>query len=170
MSAARILETSRLQLRELASADSGFLLRLVNDPSWLENIGDRGVRSDADAERYITSSIRAHYQAHGYGLYAVQLKAARQPIGICGLLRREFLPAPDLGFALLPDYVGYGYASEAARGVMSHAQNTLGIGRLYAIVRRGNDRSLRVLERLGFHPAGPQVTPEGVAVDLYVTA
>ncbi len=170
MSAAQILETSRLQLREMTTADSGFLLRLVNDPSWLENIGDRGVRSDADAERYITRSLRAHYQAHGYGLYAVELKAAMQPIGICGLLRREFLPAPDLGFALLPDYVGCGYASEAARGVKSHAHNALGIGQLCAIVRRGNQRSVRLLERLGFHRAGPQVTPEGVEVDLYVTA
>ena len=163
------LETRRLVLREVVLTDAGFLLALLNDPSWLENIGDRGVRSLTDAERYITSNIRAHHQAHGYGMYALQLRSAAQPIGMCGLVRRDFLPAPDLGVALLPDWVRQGYAAEAARAVMSHAQGRMGIERLYAIVRRGNQRSVRLLERLGFRHEGPCQTPEGKEVELYVT-
>ena len=85
-------------------SDGSFFLRLLNDPSWLENIGDRGVHSDADAESYIKNSIWAHYHFYGYGMYAVQLKSTSLPIGICGLVKRDFLSAPDLGFALLPDY------------------------------------------------------------------
>lgn len=148
-------------------ADAAFFLRLLNDPSWLENIGDRGVRCHADAEGYIRTRIWAPYQAHGYGMYAVQPRSADSPIGLCGLVKRDYLPAPDLGFALLPDFVGLGYASEAARGVVAHAQAVLGIGQLYAIVKRGNHRSIRLLERLGFsrEERGPQ--PPERDVELY---
>jgi len=163
------LETRRLVLREVLLTDAGFLLALLNDPSWLENIGDRGVRSLADAEKYIASNIRAHHQAHGYGMYALQPTSAAQPIGMCGLVRREFLPAPDFGVALLPDWVGQGYAAEAARAVMVHAADELGIRQLLAIVRPGNQRSVRLLERLGFRHQGPCPTPEGVALELYGT-
>jgi RimJ/RimL family protein N-acetyltransferase len=155
----------------VALADSAFFLKLLNDPSWLANIGDRGVHSNADAENYIRSTIWAQYEAHQYGMYAVQLKATALLIGICGLVKRDFLSAPDLGFALLPDHVGRGLAAEAARAMMSHAQNRLGMARLYAVVTRSNARSVRLLERLGFRSEGPQVTPQGVEVELYsVTA
>jgi [ribosomal protein S5]-alanine N-acetyltransferase len=159
-----------LLLREVASSDSVFLLRLLNDPSWLENIGDRGIHSAADAEVYVEKSIRAQYQAHGYGMYAVQLRSTSRAIGICGLVKRDFLAAPDLGFALLPEYVGHGYAFEAARALMGYAENNLGIRQLYAIARRSNQRSLRVLDRLGFHYAGPCTVPKGVELELYAAA
>ena len=166
---APVLETSRLKLREVVPADAGFLLALLNDPSWLENIGDRGVRSLADAERYITSNIRAHHQTHGYGMYALQLRSNALPIGMCGLVRRDFLPAPDLGVALLPDWAGQGYAAEAARAVMLHAAGALAVRQLLAIVRPGNERSVRLLERLGFRHQGPCPTPEGEVLELYGT-
>jgi len=162
-----VLETRRLQLREVALSDAAFFLALLNDPSWLENIGDRGVRSEADAEAYIRTNIRGQYDAYGYGLYAVQPKSASLPIGICGLVRRDFLPAPDLGVALLPEWAGQGYASEAARAVMLHAKSTLGIQRLYAMVQRGNQRSVSLLERLGFRHEAPCATPQGTEVELY---
>lgn len=162
-----VVETPRLKARELALSDAAFLVALLNDPSWLENIGDRGVRSQADAERYIRDTIWAPYQAAGYGMYAVQLRSAQKPIGICGLVKRDFLSAPDLGVALLPDFTGFGYASEVARAVMAHAHGTLGIQQLYALVRRGNHRSIRLLERLGFRRAGPCSIPQGIEVELY---
>ncbi len=152
----------------MALADAAFFLRLLNEPSWLANIGDRGVRTLADAEGYIRNNIWVPYQAHGFGLYAVQLKSSPLPIGLCGLLKRDFLSSPDLGFALLPDYVGHGYATEAARAVMSHARAALGIGRLYAIVKSGNQRSVRLLGQLGFRGAGPYQIPQGDEVELYV--
>jgi [ribosomal protein S5]-alanine N-acetyltransferase len=162
-----LLETPRLLLREVGLSDAPFLLRLLNDPSWLENIGDRGVRSVADAELYVRNRIWSEYQTHGYGMYAVQLRSTGLPIGICGLVKREFLTAPDLGFALLPEYVGQGHASEAARGLLVRAEKILGIAQLYAIAKRDNRRSVRVLSRLGFRHQGPYVIPEGLEIELY---
>lgn len=162
-----VVETPRLRLRTVTVADAAFFLRLLNDPAWLANIGDRGVRSLEDAERYIAQTIRAPYQALGYGMYAVQLKSTAIPIGICGLVKRDFLSAPDLGLALLPEFVGQGYASEAARAVMSHAQGRLGIGQLYAVVRRGNHRSIRLLEGLGFSREERGPVPPDRDVELY---
>jgi RimJ/RimL family protein N-acetyltransferase len=153
----------------VALEDGAFLLRLLNEPSWLENIGDRGVRSGADAERYIQDNLQAPYRSLGYGMYVVQLRASAEPIGLCGLVKRDFLPQPDLGFALLPEFVGLGYASEAARAVMRHAQVTLGIPQLYAIVKRSNQRSEKLLKALGFRHRGPYAIPQGSAVELYVT-
>jgi len=164
-----VLETARLKLRAAALSDAPFFLALLNDPSWLANIGDRGVRSGSDAERYIRDTVQAPYQALGYGMYVVQLKSTGLPIGVCGLVKRDFLPAPDLGFALLPGFVGFGYASEAARAVVGHAQRALGIGQLYAIVKRGNQRSEKLLGALGFDRQGPCPIPDGTEVDLYVT-
>lgn len=166
---AALLETQRLRLRQAESSDAGFFLALLNDPAWLENIGDRGVRSREDAERYIRDTIRAPYEALGYGMYVVQLKSTAIPIGICGLVKRDFLSGPDLGVALLPAFIRQGYASEAARSVMLHAQGTLGIRQLYAIVKRTNQRSVRLLERLGFRSAGRCPTPQALEVELYVT-
>ena len=164
-----VLETARLKLRAAALSDAQFFLALLNDPSWLANIGDRGVRSGSDAERYIRDTVQAPYQALGYGMYVVQLKSTGLPIGVCGLVKRDFLPAPDLGFALLPGFVGFGYASEAAHAVVGHAQGALGIGQLYAIVKRGNQRSEKLLGALGFDRQGPCPIPDGTEVDLYVT-
>ena len=163
-----VLETPRLALREAAASDAAFFLALLNDRSWLENIGDRGVRTAADAARYIRDSIRAPYQALGFGLYVVQLRPGALPIGLCGLLKRDFLSGPDLGFALLPDFVGCGYASEAARAVLAHAHALLRIERLYAIVQARNHRSIRLLERLGFGRQGLCPTPQGEALELYL--
>jgi [ribosomal protein S5]-alanine N-acetyltransferase len=165
-----VVETPRLTLREVALPDAAFFLALLNDPAWLANIGDRGVHSLPDAEGYIRNNIWSAYRAHGYGMYAVRLKSTAQPIGICGLVRRDFLPGPDLGVALLPAWVRRGYASEAARAVMLHAATGLGIARLYAIVKRGNRPSVRLLERLGFALEGPApISPED-QVDLYMAS
>lgn len=163
-----MLETPRLQLRDAALSDRSFFCKLLNDPSWLENIGDRGVRSEADAEAYIRDRLWGHHRLHGYGMYVMQIKPATAPIGICGLVKRESLPGPDLGFALLPEHAGRGYASEAARAVLSHARSALGLDRVYAIVKRENTRSVRLLERLGFRHEGPAPDAHGDAVALYV--
>ncbi|HUN25127.1 MAG TPA: GNAT family N-acetyltransferase [Steroidobacteraceae bacterium] len=163
----RNLETTRLRLRNAALPDESFFLRLLNEPSWLENIGDRCVRSLADAESYIRSKIWPQHETSGYGMYVVELKSREIPIGICGLVKRDYLSAPDLGFALLPEYVGQGFATEAARCVMSHARATWSIPRLYAVTRRGNERSLRLLDRIGFRYEGPCMTPQGAEVELF---
>lgn len=144
------IDTARLALTELADADAPFIRGLLNEPSFLRYIGDRGVRSDEDARRYIQDGPVAMYAKHGYGLLRVGLRADGAPIGICGVLKRDALPEPDLGFSLLPAYWSQGYASEAAGAVMHDARHRLGLGRILAITSPDNEPSIRLLGKLGF--------------------
>ena len=126
------------------------MLALLNDPAWIRFIGDRGVRTLAAAAEYIERGPIAMYASHGFGLYLIQLKRGGEPIGICGLVKRDFLEDVDLGFALLPEYRGRGYAPEAAGAVMRYAEAALGLTRLVAITSRENEISAGLLEKLGF--------------------
>jgi len=149
-----ILRTARLQLRELAPRDAPFILGLLNEPSFIQNIGDRGVRTLEDAHAYLVNGPIASYTRHGFGLYLVELAGTERPIGICGILQRDALPDPDLGFAFLPAYWGQGFAFEAAAEVRRYARTELGVGRLLAITNPQNDPSIRLLEKLGFRFEG----------------
>ncbi|MDR3386252.1 MAG: GNAT family N-acetyltransferase [Rudaea sp.] len=144
-----VLETERLVLRHLTIDDAQFIFILVNDPSWLRFIGDRGVHSLADARDYISKGPVESYRRHGFGLYLTALKEDATPIGICGLLKRDNLPDADIGFAFLPQFVGRGYAYEAACAVMAHAKIDFGLGRVIAVTNPDNSGSIRVLEKLG---------------------
>ncbi|HEX6794489.1 MAG TPA: GNAT family N-acetyltransferase [Casimicrobiaceae bacterium] len=146
----RIAETARLRLRRLDIRDAAFMFELVNDRSWIDNIGERNVRTLEDARRYIEDTAIAMYERLGFGLYAVGLMETGEAIGICGLVKREGLDDVDLGFAFLPRFWGAGYALEASRAVLSHATETLGCRRVVAIVSRHNSRSIRLLDKLGF--------------------
>jgi len=145
-----VLETGRLALREFTGADAAFVLRLVNDPAFLRYIGDRGVRTLDDARRYIAEGPVAGYARDGHGLMRVDRKSDGAALGMCGLLKRDALPEPDIGFSFLPEYRSQGYALESARAVMKHARETLGLGRILAITSRDNDPSMRLLDKLGF--------------------
>lgn len=142
------LETDRLVLRRLTPADAPFIVELLNDPDWIRYIGDRGVRTAEQAADYIERGPAAMYARHGFGLYLTELKDGGAPIGLCGLIRRDFLDDADIGFAFLPRYRGVGYAREAAEAVVRHAA-ALGLRRLVAIATKDNERSARLLERLG---------------------
>ena len=162
------IETSRLQLRWLNSNDAAFIYRLVNDPQWLRHIGDKQVHDLDGARHYIESGPRAMYQQFGFGLNLVSLKDDGTAIGICGLLQRDSLPAADLGFAFLPEYRGRGYAQEAAEAALHHGFSTLEQRRIVAIVDTGNQASIRLLEKLGFHfDRKIQTKPNGTPADLY---
>lgn len=126
------------------------MLTLLNDPDFIAHIGDRGVRTVADAASYIERGPRASYAEHGFGLWLVELLDPLTPIGICGVLKREALPDPDIGFAFMPAYRSRGYAFEAASAVRDFARDTLGLPRLLAIVSPDNASSIRLLARLGF--------------------
>lgn len=145
-----VLTTDRLVLREFTEADAPFVHALLNDPGFLRFIGDRGVRTPDDARAYIETGPRASYRAHGFGLWRVERREDGEPVGTCGLLKRDFLDAPDLGYAVLAAHTGHGYAREAARATLRHARETLGIRTLYAYVDADNDRSIRLLTDLGF--------------------
>lgn len=144
------LETGRLLLRRMALDDAGFILGLLNEPSFLLNIGDKGVRTIDDARRYIAEGPLASYERFGFGLLLVARKDTGEPIGICGLLKREWLEDVDLGFALRPPFWGRGYAFEAAAAVLAYARATLGRRRLVAITSLDNEPSIQLLGKLGF--------------------
>lgn len=145
-----VLETGRLTLRRLSPDDAPFMLALLNEPSFIRNIGDRGVRTLDDARTYIATGPLASYDRFGFGLYLVQRKDDATPIGICGLLKRETLADVDIGFAFLPGFWRRGYAVESASAVRDYARDRVGLQRLVAIVNPGNQASARVLEKIGF--------------------
>ena len=144
-----MLETERLRLRELTEADAEFIVAQLNDPAFIRNVTDRGVRTLEAARAYILAGPIASYRNHGFGLYLAELKESRTPIGICGLIKRDTLDDVDLGFALLPPYRARGFALEAAKAAMVFAR-TLGLSRIVAIVTPHNADSIKLLRRLGF--------------------
>ena len=144
-----ILETERLILRELQPDDAPFMLELLNEPSYILNIADRGVRDLDGARRYLEDRWRASYRQHGFGLWVVVERSSGMATGLCGLVRRDGLEDVDIGYAFLPAFWGRGYAIESALGVKAHARDVVGLSRLVAIVVPSNLPSVRVLERLG---------------------
>ncbi len=144
----QVLQTQRLALREMEPGDAAFVVELLTDPSFLANIGDRGVRDTDSAQGYI-ERWRASYARDGYGLWLVELRDSGELIGMCGIVRRDTLPAPDIGYALLPRHWSKGYAVEACSAVRDHAMHTLGLPQLLAIVAPGNTASVKVLDRIG---------------------
>ncbi len=154
---ALLLETGRLRLRRLAEADAPFILRLLNEPSFLENIGDKQVRTLEQAKAYLEGGPLKSYAVHGHGLNRVELKDGGEPIGICGLIKRDQFVDVDLGYALLPEFGGKGYITEAAAAVLDQGRRDLGFTRFIAIVSPANARSIRVLDKLGFTAAGDVV-------------
>jgi RimJ/RimL family protein N-acetyltransferase len=141
--------TDRLRLREFVMDDAAFILRLLNEPSFIEFIGDRGVRTLQDAERYLREGPLSSYRQYGHGLLRVSLKDGDIPIGMCGLVKRDTLPHPDIGFALLPAFWDQGFVTETARVVMQHGREALGIQVVLGITTPGNARSIAVLQKLG---------------------
>ena len=144
------LNTERLLVRGFDTNDAEFILELLNQPSFIQFIGDKGVRSVDDARNYITTGPIESYQRHGFGLYLVELKDRKVPIGMCGVLKRESLPDPDLGFAFLPEYWGKGYAFEAASAALDQARDFFKLARILAITSPDNDASIKLLAKLGF--------------------
>jgi len=145
----KVLETGRLILRWLSVEDAEFILQLLNEPSFVRFIGDKGVRSIEDARDYILRGPVDSYERFGFGLYLTELKENGVPIGICGLLKRESLKDVDIGFAFLPQFWKKGYAFESASAVMTYGRNVVGLSRVVAITSPENDASIKVLEKLG---------------------
>ncbi|HQZ95445.1 MAG TPA: GNAT family N-acetyltransferase [Pyrinomonadaceae bacterium] len=144
------LQTERLNIRELNSAsDAEFICALLNSPKFIKYIGDRGVRSGWEAADFIENRYRTSYRDHGYGLYAVELKDGT-PIGICGFVRRDTLPGPDIGFAFLPEFEHQGFGYESAAAMMKYGRDTFEFTTVYAITSPDNDASGSLLEKLGF--------------------
>ncbi|HEX8719963.1 MAG TPA: GNAT family N-acetyltransferase [Pyrinomonadaceae bacterium] len=160
-----VIETERLTLREACAEDAAFVVELLNDPDFVRNIADRGVRTLEDARRFIEERFVESYRRNGFGLWLVEPKGAGVAAGICGLVRREGLDGVDIGYAFLPASRGKGYAAESARAVLDYARDRLGLKRLLAITSPDNPSSWRVLEKIGLQfermirlsPGAPEV-------------
>ncbi|SEB27977.1 Protein N-acetyltransferase, RimJ/RimL family [Paenibacillus sp. 276b] len=145
----KVLETDRLNLRWLSSDDGEFMLELLIDPSWLEFIGDRGVRTVEGAREYILNGPVEMYNRLGFGLFLTERKADGVPVGICGLIKRDSLEDVDIGYAFLPQFWGNGYAYESAAATLDHGRTVLGFDRIVAITSSNNQKSAKLLEKLG---------------------
>jgi RimJ/RimL family protein N-acetyltransferase len=163
----RILETDRLLIRELdAEADPEFINRLLNSEKFIKYIGDRNVRTSEEAHDFIRDRYRKSYEDHGYGLYCVGLKDGTQ-VGICGFVRRDTLPGPDIGFAFLPEFEGRGYGFESAEAMMNYGREELGFSEVFAITTLDNEASGQLLQKIGFAFDKTIDTPEGETLKLF---
>ena len=162
------LQTERLILRRVTLEDAGLMLAIWNDPAFIRHVGDRGIRTVAEAEAALKEGAFKLYDDYGYGPYCMSLKVDRAQIGICGLFRCDNLDDPDIGFATLPDYCGKGYAAEAAHAVLAHARDDLGLRRLTAIVSPENRASIGLIEKLGMSlESGVTMPGEENQISLY---
>lgn len=146
---ASIFETERLLIREFNIDDVEFIITLLNTPTWLQFIGDRGVKNIEDAKNYLINGPMKSYRENGFGLSMVEMKDGSVPIGMCGLIKRDSLDDIDIGFAMLPQYAGNGYGYEAASATMDHAKKTIGLNRVVAITVIDNIYSIGMLKKLG---------------------
>jgi RimJ/RimL family protein N-acetyltransferase len=146
-----VLETDRLSLSKFTVEDAPFILKLVNDPSWLRFIGDRGVHNLEDAQKYILNGPVSSYELFGFGLYLVKTKRNEVQVGMCGLIKRDFMEDVDIGYAFLPDFWGIGYAQEAAVAVLEQGKRDFRLKRIVAVVSPDNRSSIKLLKKLGFH-------------------
>nr|WP_026022978.1 GNAT family N-acetyltransferase [Paenisporosarcina sp. TG20] len=149
-----IVKTGRLLIRYINTEDAKFMLDLFNEPDWIKYIGDRGIRTKDAMKTYIEDGPMTMYKEYGIGLYAVELKEKGIPIGICGLIHRDFLKDVDLGFAFLSKYWGKGYAYEATNAILKYGAEELGYRRVVAFTSLTNDKSANLLLKLGMKDEG----------------
>lgn len=143
------LETERLRIRALTIIDAGFMMQLMNTPTWIKHIGNRNIKDKTTASNYIANNIIKSYSINGFGLFLVTQKKDNQSVGICGIVKREGLTIPDLGFALMPNFEGKGIATEASKAVVKYAKESLQLTQLAGITKPENIASIRVLEKVG---------------------
>ncbi|QWH18579.1 N-acetyltransferase [Bacillus mycoides] len=144
-----VLETERLTLRWLDVKDAPFILELVNDPAWIQFIGDKEVRNLEDAKNYILNGPVDMYNKVGFGLYLVERKEDLTPLGMCGLIKRDSLEDVDIGFAFLEKFRSKGYGYESAAAVIEYGVQKLGLKRIVAITSIDNAASGTLLEKVG---------------------
>jgi RimJ/RimL family protein N-acetyltransferase len=165
-----IAQTERLTIRLLQRSDARFMLALVNEPAFIQNIGDRNVRDETQAAAYVDKSGALSYERQGFGMYLVELSESRAPLGICGLIRRDGLDDVDIGYAFLKIHWGQGYAVEAARAMLAHAHGPLGLKRVVAITAPDNEPSVRLLQKLGMRYEGLVDLPQSGGISkLFVS-
>jgi RimJ/RimL family protein N-acetyltransferase len=166
-----VFETQRLFVRQFTTADAPFIIELLNTPGWLKFISDRNVHTIEAAELYILNVPINSYKTFGFGLYLVITKNDLKPIGMCGLIKRDALEHPDIGFAFLPGYNGKGYAFVAAQATLKYAREKLGLPCIQAITLESNSSSINLLQKIGLHfDKKINMPPDNEELLLYTTA
>lgn len=155
-----LFQSTNLNLRRFIIDDAAFIFELLNTPTWKQFIGDRNINTHQDAVNYINNVLQSFYNKYGYGPWLVRFNNTGEPIGLCGLFKRDYLESPDLGFAFLPGYEGRGFAYEACLASLQYIKDTYEVNKLFATTTDANVRSQRLLERCGFVRNG-LVTPPG---------
>ncbi len=145
----KILSTERLTISKITLKDASFLRELMNDKDWIQNIGDREIHSDEDAENHIKERFFKSYDEFGFGFYVLRLKSNNERIGTAGLIDRDGIEGIEIGYGLLPAYRGKGFAFEATQAIFNYAKNDLMLDKLVAIVNPLNKKSIVLLEKLG---------------------
>ncbi len=130
--------------------DAEFIFRLINSPKWLKYIGDRKVKSVAQAKTYIEQRMLGQLHRLGYGNYTIITKEDNKKIGTCGLYDRTGLEGIDIGYALLSEHENKGYATEAAQKIRDVAYKDFGLHHLRAITTKDNLASQKLLEKIKF--------------------
>ena len=162
-----VAETDRLTLRRMTEDDAELILAVLTDADFVRHVGDRGVHDLDEARAYLRDGPMASYERVGYGLYLVARRSDASPLGVCGLLKRDYLDDVDIGYALLPPARGQGLALEAITATIAHARDEARLPRLVAIISRENAPSRAVAERAGMREDGTITDPAGQELLLY---
>lgn len=149
-----VCQTERLILRHFQLSDAEFIIRLLNEESFIRYISDKKVRTRADAENYLINGPIASYTTYGFGLNMVELKESGKAVGMCGILKRPELDYPDLGYALLAEHWGHGYACEAAEGALNDGLSNHSLRHILAVTLPENKSSNALLKKIGFNQIG----------------
>lgn len=162
-------ESERLLIRPTSEQDAEFIYQLLNTPKFIKYVGDRALHSIEDAKKYIQVKIHPQLIELGYSNYSLITKADNTKIGVCGLYNRAGVDGIDIGFALLPQYEGLGYAFESSNILIKAGFEEFKIDEIKAITSKGNISSKKLLERLGFDMVGTTKLPdEDEEILLYV--
>ena len=166
-----IFHTARLALHEFTTVDAAFIIELLNSESYIKYIGRRNIHTPEEAKKYIADNFEKSYTEKGFGFYVMELISDKSPIGICGIVKRDWLDDVDLGFALLPEYEGKGYANEASQAMLDYSLTVLNIKKIAAITMKENRGSIKLLKKLGLKENGTVIHPdEKVKLMLFVYA
>lgn len=156
------LETERLLLRGWRDDDLDALAAMNADPEVMRYISDGSVR-DREQSAAALRKAQENWEAHGYGLFAVEVLRSGELAGWAGFAVPEFLPevlpAMEIGWRLSRQCWGRGYASEAAAAALGFGFETIDTDRFLSIRHVDNARSARVMEKIGMSYAFDTVVP-----------
>ncbi len=161
------LQTERTIIETISLDDADFFVSLVNTPDWLRFIGDRRVKTADEAKQFLQSGFLRSYRENGFGYYLVRT-LDRDPIGICGFLKKPELTNVDFGFAFLPEFCGRGFGFESATAVLDYGATAYRFRVLDAVTLPDNKSSIRLLSKLGFiRQCADDDQNEAETVELY---